>query len=107
MEIHKALEDLKKRREAVRRELIRRANESRASGATIRGVLRVQEYLDQHSLDTCSITSGQYYFMKSVLSSTKNPVNLRTYWPRVYSTFKHREYPVNLCCFPIAFMRRV
>jgi DNA invertase Pin-like site-specific DNA recombinase len=38
-EIHKALEDLKKRKEITRRELIRRAIELRASGATIKEVV--------------------------------------------------------------------
>jgi DNA invertase Pin-like site-specific DNA recombinase len=38
-EIHEVLEYLKKRREATRRELIRRAIELRASGATIKEVV--------------------------------------------------------------------
>jgi DNA invertase Pin-like site-specific DNA recombinase len=40
-EIHKALEYLKMRREAIRKELIRRAIELRASGATIKEVVKV------------------------------------------------------------------
>jgi len=38
-EIHKVLEDLKKRREAVRRELIRKAIVLRASGLTVNEVI--------------------------------------------------------------------
>jgi len=38
-EIHKVLEDLKRRREITRRELIRKAIELRASGATIKEVV--------------------------------------------------------------------
>jgi DNA-binding NtrC family response regulator len=40
-EIYKVLEDLKKCREAARRELIRRAIELRASGATIKEVVEI------------------------------------------------------------------
>jgi DNA-binding NtrC family response regulator len=40
-EIHKVLEDLKKRREAVRRELLRKAVALRASGLTVNEVVEI------------------------------------------------------------------